>query len=127
MKDMKTYKIFVRQDINLTKQDIDDIMMSALYSIKYWCNKVISVGNIHCEYMADQVSRGGVLELCTRDGNVVSLTLRKFLCGVQQWFSKSNGNQAVYNNVLDCYKITAKDADAIIQYALFDRIVYRPA
>ena len=54
------------------------------------------------------------------------LSLERLLVGIENWF-KSGGDKygaVCIDGTLDCGNIDAECADAIIQYALFDDIVY---
>ena len=112
----------------LTQQDIDDIMVTALEGgINYWCSEVEVVGKYLGEYASDQISRGGALKLYdAEEDEVYELNLNKFLKGFKLWVE---GGYDEYDAVqedgtVDCCEIDAACADEIIQFALFDDIVF---
>ncbi len=49
----------------------------------------------------------------------------KFLHGLQEWLNCSrNSSSCLYENKIDCSQIDAPMADEIIQYTLFDEIIF---
>lgn len=122
-------------DIQITDEDIDDIMSYALDGgITYWCGRVEVVGTCLGDYASDQISRGGTLRLydIEDEDEVYELTKEKFLQGVRLFLVtptfnfwrtvKLEGDDKFYINC--CGVMDAEDADAIIQYALFGEIIY---
>ena len=62
MPEEKKFEVSARIRANLTQQDIDDIMVSALEGgVNYWCRSVVVEGDYLGEYASDQISRGGQL------------------------------------------------------------------
>lgn len=117
-------------DITVTAQDIDDILCTALEGgICHWSNRVAVVGEPRGEYASDQVSRGGSLDFFV-GRKIYRLDTKKLLKGLEKWLSedadistattRENGGK----RFLDPCGIDANDADCIIQYALFDELVY---
>lgn len=120
----------VKFNVEVTNQDIDDIMCTALEGgITYWCRKAEVVGGKYLgEYAHEQISRGGSLMLYdTEISDKWELTLDKFKQGLQLYLSENteaiDGNDAgIYQ--LDTSYIDAYEADEIIQYALFGEVVF---
>ena len=110
----------------VSDEDIDDIMSAALDGgIAYWCCKAKVVGKYLGEYASEQIARGGVLLLYdSEDGSVNELTLEKFLTGLRLWIEDERAFHLTEAGRLDVEQIDAAAADAIIQYALFDDVVY---
>lgn len=125
---MEDYFVTVEKKINVTQQDIDDIMATALEGgITYWCNKATVVGDYLGEYASEQISRGGTLILhdAEEDYEYV-LNIDNFLEGLQQaiedhWFEDY---EWYIGNELDTCNVDAEVADVIIQLALFGDIIY---
>lgn len=118
MKD-KMFTIRPEIEVNLTKQDIDDIMSTALDSIGYWCRKAKVDGEYLGKYASDQISRGGSLILYDAESNDKwELTLEKFLDGVKLYLEQGC-HVSVEDNTIDPCDIDANDADCIIQFGLF--------
>lgn len=118
-------KVKVEFEVLLSDQDIDDIMASALEGgITYWCGQVDVVDKYLGEYASDQISRGGSLILydCESDDKWV-LTKEKFLNGVKKFIS-IHLSVLDKNKEIDACEIDGDYADRIIQYALFDDIVF---
>ena len=76
-------------------------------------------------YASDQISLGGSLKLYDmEDGDVYELTLDKFLNGVRLRIENERSFCLTKGGRLDVGEIDAEAADLIIQYALFNDIVY---
>ena len=120
------YTVSATVGFEISGQDIDDIMSAALDGgITYWCAKAEVVEEYLGEYASDQISRGGSLLLYDiEDGNSFELTLEKFLNGLQLWVENIRSFSLAFDGRLDMDEIDADVADAIVQYALFNEIVY---
>ena len=115
---METYKVEVHNTINVTAEDIDDIMCGALEGgITYWCCKAKVVGEYLGDYASEQIARGGTLLLFdAEDDEVYELNRDKLLNGIKiayenQFFSDyewCNGEE------LDCCNVDAMVADCIV-------------
>ena len=110
----------------VSAEDIDDIMSTALDGgITYWCGRAEVVGEYLGEYASEQISRGGALKLHDIEGDgVFELTLDKFLVGLRLWIENERAFALTKAGRLDIGQIDAAAADLIIQYALFNDIVY---
>lgn len=121
------YFISYETTVNLTTQDIDDIMASALEGgINYWCRKAEVVGEYLGEYASEQISRGGELILYDAESSDKwTLTRDKLLAGIKLWLTNGmNVDHGVYEGKLDTCVIDNVQADCIIQYAIFGKIVF---
>ena len=114
--------------VKVTEQDIDDIVATALEGgINYWCCKAEVVGDYLGEYASEQISRGGELKLYDAEGDdVYTLTQEKLLKGIKLAIENMYYHEYDWYaaNELDCCQIDAMVADAIIQCALFDDVIY---
>ena len=121
----KRFTVRPQIEVNLTQQDVDDIMVAALEGgINYWCREAEVVGEYLGEYASDQISRGGSLILHdSESSDKWELTLEKFLNGVKLYFEDGCHVQ-VEDNRIDAGDIDAGDADGIIQFALFGEVVF---
>ena len=110
----------------VSDEDIDDIMSTALDGgITYWCGRAEVVGKFLGEYASEQISRGGALRLHDIEGDgVFELTLDKFLVGLRLWIENERAFELTSAGRLNIGQIDAAAADTIIQYALFNDIVY---
>ena len=122
------FNIEVIRNVNVTEEDIDDIMCSALEGgTTYWCYKAKVVGDYLGEYASEQISRGGALKLYdSENGDIHDLTLEKLLNGIKLAI---NGNyyadyEWCYGDKLDTCQVDAEVADCIVQLALFGEVVY---
>ena len=121
----KKYTVRPQIDVNLSRQDIDDIMAVALDGgICYWCRKAEVVGEYLGEYASDQISRGGALILHDAESaQTWELTLEKFLKGVKLYFEQGCHVQ-VEDNAIDTCDIDANDADCIVQFSVFGEVMF---
>ena len=121
----KRFTVRPQIEVNLTQQDVDDIMVAALEGgINYWCREAEVVGEYLGEYASDQISRGGSLILHdSESSDKWELTLEKFLNGVKLYFEDGCHVQ-VEDNRIDAGDIDAGDADCIVQFALFGKVVF---
>lgn len=121
-------KITISLDVEVTDQNIDDIMVTALEGgINYWCNKAVVVNNDYRgnKYASGVISRNGTLLLCdSEDSKEYELDRTKFIKGLKMFLQESSSAHCLDGNDLDTGMVDADDADAIIQYALFDDIIY---
>lgn len=136
---MKKYDVRTANGIiNVTEEDIEDIMCTALEGgiNNYWADYDRNDEEYlpYIDYDDEPFS-----ELCTKillDGGWVwlidsyedtyyPLTLDKLMTGIQRWI---DGGYDMYGAVdgeeLDCGNIDSECADCIIQLALFGEIVY---
>lgn len=121
----KKFTVRPEVEINLSQQDIDDIMSSALDSgICHWCRRAEVVGEYLGEYASDQISRGGSLILHDiESAQTWELTLEKFLNGVRLLFD-GGCSISITNNCIDTCEIDSADADIIVQFAIFGEVVF---
>lgn len=122
----KKYSVSAVINFIVSDEDIDDIMSAALDGgITYWCRRAEVVGEYLGEYASDQISRGGTLKLYDiEDGTVSELTLDKFLNGLRLWIENERTFELTDAGRLDVGHIDALAADAIIQYALFNDVIF---
>lgn len=122
--------IKVELEVELTQEDIDDIMCGALEGgIFYWARRVELIGDFLGEYMSEQISRGGKLIIYDRESeDKYELDLEKFKKGVMMWVANPVGcnclEQVDGKLRFDCCNADAVVCDAIIQYALFGDVIY---
>lgn len=130
---MSDFSIRVAAKVDVSKEDIDDIMVAALEGgINYWCCKAEVVGEYLGEYASEQISRGGMLKLYDREeDDTYLLTLQAFLCGLTRYLSNPRESGFVIlpgkdenTFAVDVGNIDADAADQIIQYGIFGEIVY---
>lgn len=111
-------------------EDIDDIMAGALEGgINYWCDEAKVVGNYLGEYASEQISRGGQLKLhdFEQEEDYI-LDKEKFLKGLKMYLEKPHPYdilEEIDNKlIIDTCNTDATVCDMIIQYALFDDVIY---
>ena len=122
-----TYTIQPVIEVNITSQDIDDIMVCALEGgINYWCRQAKVVGKYLGRYASDQISCGGTLKLYDAESSDVwELTLDKFLNGMKLAIEQGIGLSVnPSDGSIDTCEIDADAADAIVQLALFGEVVF---
>ena len=130
---MTYWMLTIKKEIKVTQQDIDDIMVSALEGgITYWADACKVIGDYLGEYASEQISRGGELKIHTSEPfdedetEWYTLTREKLLRGIKKAYEE--GYYADYEwcdgKAIDCCQVDAEVADAIVQLALFDEVVY---
>lgn len=132
MTDEKKFEVHAEITVLLTKQDVDDIMVSALEGgICYWSDCEEVVGCYLSEYASGQISRGGKLKIHVDEpfdeANTewYELDMEKFAQGFRLWLENGGDRYgAVSNGEVDTCEIDGEMADLIIQYALFGEVVY---
>ena len=121
----------VEVELEITDEDIDDIMSAALDGgITYWCYRAEVVEDEYFgEYASEQISRGGSLNLYdSEEDEVHLLTKENFMEGLKQFIA--SGRVGILEKKMsgklgiDVLLLDADDADCIIQYALFNDVIY---
>jgi len=120
--------ITIKSEHEISNQFIDDVIATALEGgINYWCGEVkmkIIPDEVNAKLneiiASDLISLGGVLELHEINvGGIWDLTLSKFLNGLELYIE----NESIsFESLKDDFD--ANDADLIIQYALFGKIIF---
>lgn len=124
---MKTFEGQAVINFFLTERDIDDIMDMAFYGINYWCCDAEVVGDYLGEYASEQIARGGKVRLYDAESDDVwELTLEKFLKGFKLWVENGHDEYGALKSDggVDTGEIDAACADEIIQFALFEDVVF---
>lgn len=121
-------------DINVTAEDIDDIMSVALEGgINYWCGGVEVEGHKLGSSLSEQISSYGKLKFIDlEDGTSYILDIHRFLNGLEKYVRSTDCAKdeiIQYDNEdnkywIDTCQIDSCIADCIIQYALFGELVY---
>lgn len=115
------------QDVHVTNEDVDNIMETAMNGCSYWCASATPVGNYLGEYASEQISKGGTLDfnLLCQDGTA-KLTKEKFERGLYKWVTEclTKDNHVIVGHRIDPGEIDADAADVILQYALFNKVIY---
>lgn len=126
---MATISVKIEKNLEFTDENIDDLMVAGLEGgINYWCGEAkVKEGSMSEEaydkikYASDAISKGGTLILFDAEStDKWELTLEKMLKGIK-WYCEKNGYTDA-DDLMDNYD--ADSADAIVQYALFDEIVF---
>ena len=115
--------------VTITQEDVDDIMSAVLDSclVQAWCSEANVVGRYLGEYASEQISRGGEIWFYDiEDESYYGLTLENFMKGLKMYLTDNNSviNDNEAEAMIDVGAIDGVAADVIIQYALFDDIVY---
>ncbi len=122
-----SFPIYYEVKVVVTSENIDDIMVAALEGgINYWCKEAEVVGEHLGEYASEQISRGGVLVLHDAESNDKwSLTRHDLLQGLRSWFMNGmDVDHGISDGRFDSSVVDSVQADCIIQYALFGKVVF---
>lgn len=115
------------KQVHVTPEDIDNILNCAFEGVTSdWCARVEPVEGFYGNDVSEQISRGGTLRLYDMESDkVYTLTLAKMLRGIRLWIENAIDSEGVVDEGrLDCCCVDAVVADAMLQYALFDELVY---
>jgi len=122
------YEIALTRKCYLSKENIDDIMCTALEGgITYWANFAEPIEDeVLGEYLHEQLTRGGSIRIHdSEDGETYMLTLDKLINGFALACKNGYGSDWFDNdNCVDCCMIDAIGADIIVQYAIFGDVIY---
>lgn len=121
---MNYWNIEVNVKFDVSEEDVDDIMATALEGgITYWCDKAKVDGEYRGEWASDQISRGGALFLHDAEANLWRrLDLAMLLLGIKQVVSE-NPN-LLEDGKLDVVNVDGEVADMMVQYGLFGELIY---
>ena len=124
---MDKYEVNVCRTFQLTQEDIDDIVCTALEGgINYWCRKAEVVDDdYYGEYASEQVSRGGSLRLYDREEKkTYILTLEKLLNGIKLYLEDYYDSYCIVDGKIETSMVDAPASDCMVQYAVFGELVY---
>ena len=131
----KNYEVTAEVVFTLSKEDIEDIISSALCGgIGYWA----SLDNTTPEFKAQPEDEcidtwtakilmdGGTVYLIDNDEDeVYELTLKRFLNGVRKFVERGYDRYGCFrHNYVDTASIDSECADSIIQLGLFGEVIY---
>lgn len=132
---MENMLIKAEIDVNVTAEDVDDIMCAALEGgITYWCDEARVAGEYLGTYGHEQIARGGQLILhdMEADGSYI-LDLAKLKNGIRMYVEEgqpcgdileATGNDDKPVHRISTFDVDAAVADAIVQLAMFGEIIY---
>lgn len=76
-------------------------------------------------WVANIVNKGGTVYIFPQGENKgYGLTKPRLIAGIQRWVEKHPRQVSIIDGEIDAGQIDAGDADAILQYALFGKLVY---
>lgn len=121
----KKFEVRAEIRVELTRQDVDDIMSTALEGgITHWCDEAGVVGPYLGDYASEQISRGGTLMLHDAgEDKAHPFAIEEFLHGVRLYLEQGC-HVAVEDNTIDVCDVDANDADCIVQLGLFGEVLY---
>jgi hypothetical protein len=118
----------IKDYYEFSNQELSDLLTTAFEGgINYWCKKVeIDLPPLNAPkdfYLSDVISYGGTLKLIDEDEDGESefliLTAEKMIAGIEQYCKLNAVN---LKDLLDYHD--AESADQIVQYALFNELIY---
>ena len=119
------HEITVELPVSLSGEDIDEIMSKALCGgILRWCKEATAQGQYPGKLVSEQLSRNGTLLLRDNANTVHELTLQKLLNGFRQYLIAGGNVDRNERGQIDIRDIHYEASDAIIQYALFGKIIH---
>jgi len=108
--------------ITIKEEHIDDLMVTALEGgINYWCSDVFIIDNPNkCSFASEVVAYGGEIKLITFEGVEFKLNRDLVVQGIKK--AMEHFEYDSFNNLMNEHD--AITADVIIQFTLFDKIVF---
>lgn len=117
-------KMEIRAEFEISEEMIEDLLHTAFCEIGYWCSAEY-IGEPLGDYMAEHVARGGELLIMDNESDDEwVLTRDKVLSGISKYVLEFGFENLMCNSEFDPSYADAEAADCIIQYGLFDEIVY---
>lgn len=130
----------VNIEVELSVQDMMDLLCTAFEGgVNYWVASVLGIGGdasklpegrMQIEHEYEWLAVGGMLEMTIsgEDKTVLYLSQDNLQKGLQEWIFR-NSVQVYYDGerrdtALDLGNIDAGDADEIVQFALFGKLVF---
>ncbi len=115
------YSFTVELPFALTGDDIEDILSLAIrHGTTRWCERVTPVTPLSGNLLSDH----GVLSFLDKDGNTHELTVPKFLEGFRLYLLHGGNLDRDEYGQIDIRDIGSSESNAIVQYALFGKIIY---
>lgn len=119
------HRVNVELTLTLTNDDIESIMRTALKGgVRHWCRNVELAIGWTDRPLHEQLPRYGTLRFYDVDDNIHDLTLEKFLAGFRLFYINGEDVERKAEGRIDTRDIGKPEADAIIQYALFGKIIH---
>ena len=118
----------IAQPVKVTEQDIEDIMVTAIEGgINYWCEGIKfketrPAGEPASTWAAKQLIKGNTVKIRDEDG-WHNLLIDKLIFGLSEHL-RICGALNTCDSQIDTSSIDADGADAIIQRALFNKLIY---
>lgn len=125
----KEFRFKAEREITLTEEDIDQILCSSLEGgeTARWCCAAEPVGELLGEYEHEQIARGGKLKFYEIEEQTWhELSLDNFIHGFIRWYEGGNDRYPTVtpDGKIDMFRVDAVVGDQIVQYALFDNLIY---
>ena len=111
--------ITIKVDFTVSYQDIDDIIVGCLEGgSNYWIWKAKALNSDFkgAKYLSEIITKGGRIVFTTFEEEEFVLGLNKMKKGLKQYAKEKQG--------INPEEMDADDYDSILQYALFNELVY---
>ena len=119
--------------LELSEEDIVTIISGASYGVSYWCSEMTVEKEVYEKYRREDDCVEDVQARAIKDGHVMAfedieddekyyLTYDRLIKGVQKFIE--SGRCLDISNIFKGGNEDSDDMDCIIQYALFDKIVF---
>lgn len=119
--------------LELSEEDIVTIISGASYGVSYWCSEMTVEKEVYEKYRREDDCVEDVQARAIKDGHVMVfediedgekyyLTYDRLIKGVQKFIE--SGRCLDISNIFKGGNEDSDDMDCIIQYALFDKIVF---
>jgi len=130
--------VIVQIPVELDDEFFDDIICTMFEGgSNYWIGKTQIIhpdgekpkGMPVSAWIASAINKDGMIKILPQDDNVtVVLNKKRLVFGLKEWITKCPDKVSLINengkNCIDAGNVDADDADAILQYALFEELVF---
>lgn len=121
--------IFTELELLVTNRDIEAIIAMVLEGEIYWCNYAATYGESMSDSIIGHFVNGGwVILFDAEDGADYRLSREMLLDGIKLYIQNPKANDFLeivdHRLVINTDQIDVEVVDAIIQYALFDQIIF---
>jgi len=130
---MATTKLTIPIEIELDDEFFSDLLVTALEGgSNYWIDHITvripsnqqkPQGMSHSEWAGIAINNYGNIKVTSTEGDNV-ITKGSLINGIMLWVSHHPSHVSFEGDTIDSSNIDASDADSILQYAVFGKLVF---
>ena len=131
MEDNQKYTMKIELEVHYDDQFLEDIIVTALEGgSNYWIDYIKGFKNEKPKdiptsiWVFNELKNGKMITICMENDQRVFLTMRKLQYGVKKYFSDTSNLIDGLTLTLDAGDYDANMADCVLQYAVFNELIY---